>query len=353
MASLKTSRGELVKASLSGAWRNPPFPSLEISQTQLDEVTPLLKGSSAGALGWWRVSRTKFRQSASGGALREAYHFHSVQSVMHEDRIRKVFRLFRGASIEVVLAKGWVAAALYPAAPLRPYHDIDICVKPEDFRAALDLLNSHARDCWVDLHQHFWELDDRNLVEVFARSRLVSLGNDQIRVMGPEDHLALLAIHLLKHGAWRPLWLCDIGAAIESLPKHFDWNVCLGRNRTKAHWITTAIGLAHHLLGAKIDSLPVTRKTIEAPGWLLHSVLRQWEHPFPQMQSPGIHPVPMATYIRRPRGIMKAMKSRWPNPIVATISVNGKFTGLPRLPYQVGNWVQRVGRFIYHPRTVN
>lgn len=344
-----------MKASLSGAWRNPPFPPLEISQTQLDEVTPLLKGSSAGALGWWRVSRTSFRHSASGEALRQAFQIHSVESVMHEDKIRKVFRLLREASIEAVLAKGWAAAALYPALSLRPYNDIDLCVNPKDFRVAQELFSSPAaKDCRVDLHRHFWELDDRNVVEVFARSRLVDLRNEQIRVIGAADHLALLAIHLLKHGAWRPLWLCDIGAAIESLPEDFDWNVCLGHNRTKAHWITIAIGLAHHLLGARIDSLPVTRQAMEVPTWLLQSVLKQWEHPFPRMQSPGIHPVPLATFIRRPKGIMKAMTLRWPNPIVATISVNGKFTGFPRLPYQVGNWVQRVGRFLYHlPRTAN
>ncbi len=353
MNSVKHSRVALLQATLSGAWRKPPFPPLEISQAQLDEVTPLLNGSSAGALAWWRVSRTNLKHSASGEVLRQAYRLHSVQAVMHEEKIKKVFGLLRQASIEALLAKGWAAAALYPAAPLRPYHDIDIFVRPEDFQAAHDLLRSPlANDCWVDLHRQLWELDDRSVTGVFARARSVGLGEEQIRVFGAEDHLALLAIHLLKHGAWRPLWLCDIGAAIESLPADFDWQVCLGRDRTRANWISNAIGLAHRLLGARIDSLPIAREASQAPAWLMENVLKQWANPFPLSQVPAIHPVPMARYLRSPRGVVRALKQRWPNPIAATVSVNGEFNGLPRLPYQVGNCVLRAGQFLFRlPRT--
>jgi hypothetical protein len=348
------SRAALVRTTLAGAWRRPPLPLLDISERQLDEVTPLLYGSSAGALGWWRVRQTKLEHSASANVLRQAYRLHNVQSIMHAEKIEKVFRLLREASIEAMLAKGWAAAALYPAPPLRPYHDIDIFVRAEDFKAARQLLSSpEANDCWVDLHNRFSELDDRSMTDLFARSRLVTLGNEEIRIPGAEDHLALLAIHLLKHGAWRPLWLCDIGAAMESLPEGFDWDLCLGRDPTRKNWIICVIGLAHRLLGARIDLLPMAPHSIKVPDWLIENVLAQWAHPFPLVQSPSIHPVPLARYLRRPKGLLKALSSRWPNPIAATVSVNGKFNGLPRFPYQIGNCALRAAQFLFRlPRAV-
>ncbi len=333
---------------LAGAWRRHPFPPPPISENELDEITPLLQAGASAGLGWWRLRETKLADTASGEVLRQALRLHSVQATLHEEKIKKVFRLLREASIEAVLAKGWVAASLYPALPLRPYHDIDICVPPSDYQSASEILSSPAAsDCWVDLHEQFSELRDRSVAELFARSRLVTLGEAEIRVMSAEDHLALLAIHFLKHGAWRAIWLCDIGAAVECLPAEFNWDVCLGRNRTRASWIVCAIGLANRLLGAKIDGLPVAHKAMKLPDWLIESVLAQWANPFSVEQAPYSHPIPFAHYMRRPRGVLTGLSKRWPNPIKATVSVNGRFNALPRIPYQLGNCLQRTAKFLF------
>ncbi len=50
------------------------------------------------------------------------------------------------------------------------------------------------------------------------RSQLVNLDGVDVRVPGLEDHLGILCLHLLHHGAFRPLWLCDIAAALETRP---------------------------------------------------------------------------------------------------------------------------------------
>src|SRR5712691_8232439 len=212
-------RGQLVAATLSGSWRDSSSSVMNIAESQLDEVTPLLYGSGAAALGWWRVRQTSLSTSASAVVLHQAYRLQALQSAIHEQKIEKVFRLLRQASVEAILVKGWAAAGLYPDSSLRPYGDIDLCVRQEHFKRAEEVLSSpEASDCWIDLHKHFSELEERSIDELFARSRLVKLGHEQIRILSAEDHLALLCIHLLKHGAWRPLWLCDIGAGIESLP---------------------------------------------------------------------------------------------------------------------------------------
>ncbi len=338
-------KGNLVAAVLSGAWRSN-VPALQISEANLDEVTPLLYDSGTVALGWRRISRTSLSDSASGEVLHQAYRLLSLQSEIHEQKIEKVFRLLRQAQIEAILAKGWAVAGMYPERALRPYGDIDICVRAEHFKLAENVLSApEAGDCWVDLHKHFSEIDERTIDALFARSRTVSLGEEQIRLLSLEDQLALSCIHLLKHGAWRPLWLCDVGVAIESLPATFDWDLCQGTNKTRAHWISCAIGLAQRLLRAETNGLPAQLKT-ELPAWLIENVLKQWASPFAIDQPPMSHPIPIADLLRHPAGLLDGLRQRWPNPIIATISVNGEFNNLPRLPYQMANCFSRIGRLL-------
>ncbi|MEP6569145.1 MAG: nucleotidyltransferase family protein [Acidobacteriota bacterium] len=341
-------KGQLVADVLSGSWRSSDVPPLQITEAELDAVTPLLYDSGTAGLGWHRLKGTPLENTAAAEVLHQAYRLQSLRSEIHEQNIEKVFRLFRQANVEAVLAKGWATAGTYSIRALRPYGDIDICVRSEHFKIAEQLLgDTGTSDCWVDLHQHFSEIDDRTIDEIFARSRIVSLGTEQVRILGAEDQLALSCIHLLKHGAWRPLWLCDVGVAIESLPATFDWAVCLGQNRTRAHWILSAIGLAKRLLRVDTTNLPANFST-DVPAWLVENVLGQWHKPFAIHQPPMSHPIPMTDLLRHPSGLLEGLRQRWPNPILATISVNGEFNNLPRLPYQVANCLARVGRLFFN-----
>ena len=339
-------KGSLVAEVLSGSWRESKFPPLQITESELDTITPLLYDSGAAALAWHRLSKTSLRDSASADLLHQAYRLQSLQSEIHEQKIEKAFRLLREAQLEAVLAKGWATAGIYSTRALRPFGDIDICVRPDQFKLAEEVLSApEAEDCWVDLHQRYSEIGDRSFAQLFARSRLVSLGAEQIHILGLEDQLALSAIHLLKHGAWRPLWLCDVGVAIESLPATFSWDTCLGQNTTRAKWIMCAIGLAKQLLGADTKGLPENLNT-HVPPWLIGNVLKQWETPFAINQPPMSHPMPMTSLLRHPSQLPNGLRQRWPNPIIATISVNGEFNNLPRLPYQMANCLSRIGRLL-------
>ncbi|MGH9883499.1 MAG: nucleotidyltransferase family protein, partial [Pyrinomonadaceae bacterium] len=205
-------KGKLVARALAGSWRSVSLPSFDLSAAELDEVAPLLYGSGAAALGWCRVRNTNLKDESPAVVLQQAYRLLALQSAIHEQKLEKVFRLLRQASVEAVLAKGWAAARLYPDSALRPYGDFDLLVRPSQFKVAEEVLSSpEARDCWVDLHKHFSEVNDRSVDELFSRATSVPLGQENVRILSVEDHLALLSIHLLKHGAWRPVWLCDIG----------------------------------------------------------------------------------------------------------------------------------------------
>ena len=117
----------------------------------------------------------------------------------------------------------------------------------------------------MDLHKGIEKLDTQSLDELFERSEILRLGDVDVRVLRLEDQLRLICRHLLRHGAWRPLWLCDIAAIVESLPPSLDWNLCLTANRHQADLIACSIGLAHQLLGARVDNTPVSERARNLP----------------------------------------------------------------------------------------
>ena len=339
-------RGQLIATLLAGSWRTSP-PPLNLSPEDLDEITPLLYNSGAAALGWRRIRETQLRTTASAEVLHQGYRLQALQVAIRQTKIEIVHRLLQEASIDAILVKGWALAGFYPELALRPIGDIDLVVTPSDYEAATRVLaQPEARGCWVDLHSGLLELKDRSIDELFSRSDVVSLREIQIRVLSLEDTLALLTIHLLKHGAWRPLWLCDIAAIVESLPNGFDWKICLGSDRRRRSWISASIALAHQLLAANIDKVPPEARAKHVPEWLRQSVLKQWGNLFPGDHLP-VQPRPLMTNVpNSPREILKEIRERWPDSITATFNMRGRINDFPRLPYQVGEFTARAGRYL-------
>ncbi|HWP42100.1 MAG TPA: nucleotidyltransferase family protein, partial [Blastocatellia bacterium] len=193
----------------------------------------------------------------------------------------------------------------------------------------------------IDLHCGFDKLDRSNADEVFARSEIVKIGEAEARAPCPEDHMRILCLHSLRHGIMRPVWLCDVAAALESRPASFDWDLCLGNDSRRADWIACTIGLAHRLLGAKVDDTPVARRAKNLPKWIAPSLLKLWS----RLQKPHGARIPMAKVLRNPSGLIAAIRLRWPGPIEATVDINGPFNEWPRLPFQIGDCVARTARF--------
>jgi hypothetical protein len=149
-------------------------------------------------------------------------------------------------------------------------------------------------------------------------------------------------VHMLREGAWRPLWMCDVAAAVEAAGANFDWDCCLTADRRLAGWINCAIRAAHELLDADISGTPAAHLTKPLPRWLVPTILKEWASRRPSM--PERHRAPMA-YLRSPAGILKGLRHRWPNTIEATVVVRGPFNDWPRLPFQIGSCVARTVKF--------
>jgi hypothetical protein len=278
--------------------------------------------------------------------LHEAYRLHTLEAEVNVVRIKKAFALLEKAGLKPVLVKGWAIARIYPELGLRPYGDIDLCVQRSEFAQATALLERPS--FWglpIDLHDGFSSLGADSDEQFMDHSRRIQLQDIEVTVLSPEHHLRALCVHMLRHGAFRPLWLVDIAVAVENRPADFDWQLCLGSDPRRAMWVECAIGLAHHLLGARIEGTPVAERAARVPRWLIKRVLKSWSNP--ETQSHGIerHAAPMRKYLRNPKGLIADLRNRWPDPIEASISMGAPFNSLPRWPFQLANGVVRAARF--------
>ena len=342
------SPGQKVAAALAGSWLKFP-PKSRMPARDVAAVVPLLLKSGAGALGWWRFRDSDGQLLSAVHSLRETYLQCAILAAEHESQVAGVFRVLRSGGVDPILIKGWAIARSYPEAGLRPPGDIDVCVSPEQRAKARAVLNAaKCQQHWVDFdHDEISRFSDFSFAELAGRSELVSLDGTEIRVMGAEDHLRILCLHLLKHGAWRPLWLCDVGAALQYRSSNFDWDRCLGRNKRRADWIACAIGLANRLLGAELGDVPAKNRVNSLPGWLISSVLKQWSAPYPANLTPFAIQLKAGWW--KP-DILTAVRQRWPNPVQATVDADGRFDNMTRLPFQLGNYLARGVKLCLHLR---
>lgn len=347
MSSPNRTRGHLVREVLAGAWREEPGEST-LTAEELAEVTPLLLGSGAAGLAWRRVRHTELQFTNEAEELERAYQLNVIQASLQEQQLEEVFHLLTAARVEALLVKGWAAGRAYPAKGLRPSGDIDLVVRPEHLDEARRVFNNPAtKQFFVDFeHEELEALSAREWDEMFARSFEVKLGNGRVRLMCEEDHLRFLSVHLLRHGAWRPLWLADVAALLESRAESFDWERCLGRDSLRARWVACALGLAERLLGARMDEPAIAARARKVPKWMVSSVLKQWERPCVIDRLP---PQLMAETLRlkRPARIFGALLKRWPDPLQATIRMRAPVNRLlPRFPFQMGEYVMRTATYM-------
>ncbi|MFV1988868.1 MAG: nucleotidyltransferase family protein [Gemmatimonadota bacterium] len=333
------SRGRAIATLLAGSWRPEPPPYQRASINEAGLASQILE-TGAGGLAWWRV-RDSGLDFPGASELQEAYRLQTLQSGIHEGRIQEGVALLRAAYIEPLLAKGWLAAGLYAQRGLRPYGDIDLWVRPDQGPAAFEALGYPPGQQYpIDLHANE-PARDRTWDELMDRSHSEPVGHTHVQALGAEDHLYLLSVHMLAHGAWRPLWLCDVAAALESLPKDFDWDYCLRGGKHRPNWLTTAIGLCSDVLGASPEELPISIANARLPRWLVPAVLRSWG-----VGTPYMHTSPVGLTAPRPTALWNALRIRWPNPIQVTVDWNRGFDRTPRLPVQLAECFVRSGRFL-------
>lgn len=325
-------RGEAVASVLAGSWRRDQ-PPLSFGADALALAAPLMLASGGASLGWWRIRDSDLASSDAGSQLREAYRLHTLQAALHIRTIEQAVACLRDRGIVPILVKGWAVARLYPEMGLRPFGDVDLCVPPGQFLHAKAALGPEFVGR-VDLHDGFDKFERRPWARIADRSTTARIGNVEVRLLGFEDQLRLLCFHLLRHSARRPLWLCDVAVAVELRPADFDWDRCLSGSRRESDWIRCTVGLAHRLLGARVDDTPASERARHLPGWLVTTVLGRWGRRHGYLPNIGL-------FLTRPSLVVGEIARRVADPLQATIELRGPLNGVPRLPFQIAHTIWR------------
>jgi len=320
----------LIGRVLEGAWRATP-PPLQASPDDIADVTPLLTGSGAASLGWWRVSAVPDLAAApEADRLHDAARLQAIGDAVNQRSIEQIAAILNAAGVTPLVFKGWAAARHYAETWLRPYGDFDLLIASSEYTAAQETLWRHshagksnpvlsdyfvncepaARPHRVDLHRDFPVQYATPIDTLFSRALPITLpGGASILVPCPEDHLRIVCLHFWRHGGWRPLWLCDIAAMVETADAQFDWEKCLTSNEVTRNWIAVAIAAAHTLLNCRIDHLPAGLQQ-GAPAWIVDTILEEWRAPFAaRTLAPRL--APTFSYLSG------RIRSRWPNPVRA------------------------------------
>jgi hypothetical protein len=328
-------RGQAVAAILAGAWRRAPAP-VQMTLATLEAIAPLLAGSGAGGLAWQRLSASALRATPAARELRQHYRWQTLQAVEREEAIRVLWRRLHAAGVEPLLIKGWSSACLYPHPGLRPCGDVDVCVPGDRMAAAMAALSGPALPCAVDLHSDVPDLQDRSWEELLRRSRWLALDDVAVRVLGYQDQLRLLCLHLARHGMARPLWLCDVGACLESLPVDFDWEDCWWGEAYLARWLACVLGLVHRLLDGPAAVGPVE---LSVPTWVERAVLWCWG------TGPGW---PLRHYLCQPLEVWRRVRYHGISPNHGSMAIKaalqlrlGPHRWLPLLQVQLAAFVRR------------
>jgi hypothetical protein len=311
--------GELVARALVGAWRAPPTPP-PLSADELATVAPQLVRKGCAGLVAWRIPEAE-RQGAAAIPLVMARRQAAIAAAALEERLIAALGALKEHGFAPVLLKGWSAARAYPAPGLRPFVDHDLWLERG---AAKDLrtLGLPLGEWGVDPHPTIADLDDRPVGALLERTVRVELLGQEVRILGPEDRLRLGALHLARHGASRPVWLCDLALELES--ERIDWPYLRSGAMFRTRWTEQILALAVRLLGAQAPQveLPPPSPAIE------RAVLVEWGRAPRELSR-------LSDLLSTPGRLPVALWSRWPNPIAARLALRGGIDDGPDLLYQL------------------
>ncbi len=250
---------------------------------------------------------------------------------VYEYHLEKAWMRFENAGFKPILIKGWAAAQFYTEPIKRRYNDIDLIIEPDKYDEAMEFLESFNENTAIDLHKGARQLDSLSYESLYANSQTIKCGKTEVRVLRPEDHLRVLCVHWLTDGGAYKIRLWDIYYAVKNRPEDFDWERCLNEiSPTRRKWIVCTIGLACKYLGLNVEDTPIAVEVKNIPQWLIKTVEKEWKS--------DVKLVPLHYFLHDKKNLFRQIKKRIPpNPIQATIDMEGEFDNRTRIFYQIGD----------------
>ncbi|MEO7658703.1 MAG: nucleotidyltransferase family protein [Pyrinomonadaceae bacterium] len=260
-----------------------------------------------------------------------------IQRKVQETKVLRAFQLLRSEGIEPILIKGLAAAAYYPESRPRISIDIDLAVSANEFDEATSIaISAEADGLAIDLHRELRHLDTVGWNDLFSNSRLIEIDGGTYRVLRPEDHLRVLCVHWLNDGGRDRDRLWDMYYLVANRSQDFDWSRFLNVvSDRRQRWLICTLGLAHRYLGLDLSDTPIKDEALELPRWLVKSVEAEW--------ADQTKDLPLEVTLTNPAIFFKQVRKRiHPNPIRATIEMEGSFDATARAFYIIGNIFQRI-----------
>ncbi len=253
-----------------------------------------------------------------------------------ESQIGSVFRIFHDAGLDPILIKGWAAARYYPSPEDRSLGDIDLAFADSEYDAAVAVRNVNSLTR-TDLHRELRHLDTESWAELHLRSFQCDCAGEPVRILAPEDHLRVICVHWLNDGGAYRERLDDIANLVISTRRSFNWDRCFAPvSATRRRWIMTAVAIAARYTGRDLSFVPFSERFEQVPAWIDVSLRREWES--------GYRLVPLHFVLTDPGALWRQLR-KWfpPNPLQATIELEGELDDAARWPYQLRNLWQRFG----------
>jgi hypothetical protein len=313
---------------------------------QLEQAAALALRTGAAALARRRLGAAPAAGPDVSHALDEAYRSQQVYSMVCEHTLSLASKSLAEYGVEAVLVKGWGVARDYPEPALRPYGDLDLLVLPEALDEARRALDSAGLppEVAIELHTE-WNLPfDREPRQVLKSALSASCRGVPVRVPAPEVQLRLLCLHLLNHGAWRPLWLCDVAMLIEKNGSRLNWQEVLAGRPLYSDWVRATVRLAGEVLGADLAPCPPEVRQGKLPSWLVPAVHAAWSR-----GSGSSLQAPLdlrGALVRGESSLPRLVSSHLRNPIEASVELEAPFDSRPRLPLQVLAALRRLPRVL-------
>lgn len=258
-----------------------------------------------------------------------------LRDEVHERNLSRVFLELQDTGFDPTVFKGWAVRRFYDDGHYRTYTDIDLIV-PSDQETSFRKLAYSIKKVSIDVHGGLGHLDVTRWNVIFSRTYHAVLGNQKIRVLADEDHLRVICAHWLWDGGVNKEKLYDVYYMVKNRHEDFDWKMCIGEDPNRKTWVLAAIAAARDHLGLDTSKLPPEINEFTLPDWFQMTLAREWKlGPYRRVYS--------WMAISKPSVFLEQLRRKLPpNPIAATIDVNGKIDSSSRLKYQLQSFAGKL-----------
>lgn len=233
--------------------------------------------------------------------LRSMVGARSAHSLVLMQELGRLGTLFGQEGIPLLAVKGPVLAhTVYGGVALRPFADLDLVIRREDFDRVDELLHGEGygstslspfqKASYLFIHGQysFWRrvpamgsaavfLDvhtaimppgysyGENFDDLYARSITLSVAGTDVHALEREDLLQVLCYHGLKNRWDRLKYICDVAEFLHAYPD-LDWETVYARAQAMHSERVLRLGLSlpHQLLGAPLP--PEIARDVERDG---------------------------------------------------------------------------------------